>query len=213
MNTATEPIARRPSMGAGPSLRPYGATLRSSPHRRQSLSCQKTHERSLLPTTLLRLLQAHSSIGKDSSRPFSSAPFTNPSASESNALAGRSTRRISKWTYTRSRLLQWCKDSVVALVAEEIYRFPLRISAILRRPSRYTRRALLLPPFPEGVARLTLAQESAYLRACSEDIERLSRENRWAGVLALQIAVQAHLAGAMWSAHTRSSGFDGRQEP
>lgn len=137
------------------------------------------------------------------------ATFTSQSVSESNVPADKSTRQISKWTCRRSKWYRWCLNSVAALLAEEIGRLALRIAALLRRPSRYGRRALLVPRFPDTAGRLSFAQENAYLHACNEDILRLSRENRWAGVLDRQIMIQAHQAGALWAFRRDIRGSDG----
>ena len=121
---------------------------------------------------------------------------TNPPASESGVRLGRSAHRMSKWSDILYRLRRSCFDSLASLLVEEIGRSVLRIGALLRKKSPYSRRALVIPLYPDELAHLSLPQENEYLRICNEDIQRLSRENCWAGHLDQQIMVQAHLAGA-----------------
>jgi len=122
--------------------------------------------------------------------------ITNQQVSKSGVRLGRSAQRMSKWSDILYRLRRSCFDSLASLLVEEIGRSVLRIGALLRKKSPYSRRALVVPPYPDELAHLSLAQESEYLRICNEDIQRLSRENRWAGHLDQQIMIQAHLAGA-----------------
>jgi hypothetical protein len=84
-------------------------------------------------------------------------------------------------------------------LAEEICKSALRIVLLIRKQSPYSRRALVVPPYPDELARLSLPQESEYLFACNEDIQRLSRAHRWVGILDQQMALEAHLMGAAWA--------------
>jgi hypothetical protein len=131
------------------------------------------------------------------------------SASISNVRLGRQAPRISKLRAIWNNPRQSCRDSLVALLAEEIYKSALRIVLLIRKQSRYPRRALVVPPYPDELVHLSLPQESEYLFACNEDIQRLSRANRWAEHLDRQMALEAHLAGAAWAIRNGISKCDG----
>lgn len=120
--------------------------------------------------------------------------ITNQQVSKSGVHLGRSAPRMSKWNDFGYRLRRWCFDSLASILAEEIGRSVLRIGALLRKKSPYPRRALVIPLCE--LVHLSYSQENEYLRICNEDIQRLLRENRWAGHLDQQIMVQAHLLGA-----------------
>jgi hypothetical protein len=93
-------------------------------------------------------------------------------------------------------------------LAEEICKSVLRILLLLRKQSPYSRRALVVPRYPDELARLSFPQESEYLSACNKDIQRLSRANRWAGHLDREIMLEAHLAGAAWGIRSGISNCD-----
>lgn len=124
---------------------------------------------------------------------------TSQLASESCVRLGRQAPRISKLRAIWNTLHRSCYDSLAGLLAEEIYKSALRIAALFRKRSPYSRRALVAPPYPDELVHLSLAQESEYLFACSEDIQRLSHVNHWASNLDRQIALEAYLMGAAWA--------------
>lgn len=90
--------------------------------------------------------------------------LTNQSASKSGVRLGRRARRMSKWNDFVYRLRRWCFDSLAALLVEEIYRSVLRIGTLLRKKSQYSRRALVVAPYPDELARPSLLQVNEYLR-------------------------------------------------
>jgi hypothetical protein len=134
---------------------------------------------------------------------------TSRPASISGVRLGRRAPRISKRRAIWNNLRRLCRDSLVALLADEIYRSALRIVLLIRKQSPYSRRALVIPPYPDELVHLSLPQESEYLFACNKDISRLSREHRWAGHLDQQMALEAHLMGTAWGIRNGISKCDG----
>lgn len=133
---------------------------------------------------------------------------TSQQASKSGARSGRQAPRISKQHAIWNNLRRSGRDSLAALLAEEICRTALRIVRLIRKQSPYSRRVLVVKPYPAGLDRLSFAQESEYLSACNKDIQRLSRANRWAGHLDREIMLQAHLAGATRGTRSGISNCD-----
>lgn len=133
---------------------------------------------------------------------------TNQSVLKSGVRLGRRAPRISKRSAIWNNLRRRCRHSLAALLAEEIYRSALRIVQIFRKKSPNSRRALVVPPYPDELAHLSLPQESEYLSACNEDIQRLSGAHRWAGNLDLRMGLEAHLMGAAWSTRNGISKCD-----
>jgi hypothetical protein len=127
------------------------------------------------------------------------SPVTNQSASESHDHVRSSPTQISRWRDRLAAIRRRYCDSLAVILAEEIGRTFLRIGALCRKTSATTRRALAIPAYPEGLAPLSFSQDCDYLRTCSEDIQRLSLQTRWAGTLDQQIMVQAHFAGLLWA--------------
>lgn len=131
---------------------------------------------------------------------------TSQPASGSRVRLGRQAPRISKRRAIWNNLRRSCRDSLATLLAEEIGKLALRIVVLIRKRSPYSRRALVVPPYPDELVHLSLPQESGYLFACNEDIQRLSREYHWAGHLDQQMALEAHLLGAAWAIRNGISG-------
>jgi hypothetical protein len=102
---------------------------------------------------------------------------TSQSASKLGARLGRQAPRISSRRAIWNNLRRACRDSLAALLAEEICKSALRIVLLIRKQSPYSRRALVVPPYPDELAHLFLPQESEYLFAFNEDIQRPSRAN------------------------------------
>jgi hypothetical protein len=135
---------------------------------------------------------------------------SNQLASLSGVRLGRRGPRISKRCAIWNNLRRSCRDSLAALLAEEICKLALRIVLLIRKRPPYSRRALVVPPYPDELVHLSLLQESEYLFACNKDIQRLSREHRWAGHLDQQTALEAHLMGAAWGIRNDISESDER---
>jgi hypothetical protein len=136
--------------------------------------------------------------------------LTNRLASESGVRLGRKALRISKSRAIWNNLHRSSRDSLAALLAEEIYKSALRILLLIRKRSPYSRRALVLPPYPDELVHLSLPQENEYLSVCTEDIQLLSRTYRWAGHLDRKMALEAHLMGAAWAIRSGISESGGR---
>lgn len=124
---------------------------------------------------------------------------TSHPVSKYGARLGRQAPRISKRRAIWNNLRRSCGDSLASLLAEEVCKLALRIALLMRKRSLHFRRALVVPPYPDELVHLSLLQESEYLSACNEDIQRLSRAHRWAGHLGRQMALEAHSMGAAWA--------------
>jgi hypothetical protein len=98
--------------------------------------------------------------------------------------------------------------STAQLVAAECCKFPLRIAAIVRRPS--PREGVRLLPDSQGYIPESFCEQCSYLNACSEGIAWLSREYHWAGFSDRQIATAAFQLGAAWASdNARREDKDG----
>lgn len=135
--------------------------------------------------------------------------ITSRSVSKSGAPLGRSAHRMSKWSDIVYRLRRSCFDSLLSLLVEEIGRSVLRIGALLREKPLYSRRALVVPILPPEMSQFSFVQESEYLHICTEDIQRLLRENRWAGHLDQRIMIEAYLAGSSQALRICNTRCDG----
>lgn len=87
-------------------------------------------------------------------------------------------------------LARWWSHSIARKLAEEIGSFPRRILAIRQLPSWGLYRLPLTPP---GLP------PNRFLQSCSECIQALRREFRWAGYLDAEIAARAYAEGARWA--------------
>ncbi len=94
---------------------------------------------------------------------------------------------------------RWWDCSTLRLLAEEICNLPRRIQTTLARS--HLRFGYSLPLYPTFDSKESQGQGYGFLSACSEDIKRLQRDNRWAGCLDLELAGAAYQAGAHWAIH------------
>ena len=90
---------------------------------------------------------------------------------------------------------QW-KCSLLRTILGEFYRFPRRIAAIRRAST--IRFGPAIPLGCEGHTLETWDLRHTFVRACSEDIQRLWLEHPWAGALEVQMAAVAYQRGATW---------------
>jgi hypothetical protein len=125
-------------------------------------------------------------------------------ASELDVPSGSASSPIAKFQYRLCAPLRWWQDSIARLLVEEVCNFPRRIRAVVKQPS--LRHGLQLLPHPWGCDLGNFSQENRCLHSCTDDILRLSHENRWVGHLDQQIAVQSYLRGATWALCNLCSG-------
>jgi hypothetical protein len=109
-------------------------------------------------------------------------------------------RGFSRWIL---EVRQWWGESKQRLVAGELCRIPLRISAIWH--DSYLRYGPALPSDPCRTGRANLAQENIFLSSCSDGIKELSRKHEWMGPLDQQLAGEAFRLGASWAFRTPDS--------
>ena len=112
--------------------------------------------------------------------------------SRSDVPAGTLSSPSSKFRYWLCAPLRWW-GSTTRLVADEIYRFPLRIAAVLRK-QRLHRAAWGLPDSVD-CSPATFYEECTYLLASTEDTLKLLRGYRWAGSLDRRIAIESFQMG------------------
>jgi hypothetical protein len=123
---------------------------------------------------------------------------------------GTASDPISKFFYRLRAPLRWWVDSSIRKVADEIRSLPPRISMCLRTPC--PRNGFRVPLLHlEGSIAETWRLESRFLRSCSEDMQRLSKEHRWTTHLDREMAAQAYLAGATWAIRNICNGADSGQ--
>jgi len=130
--------------------------------------------------------------------------ITNRPVSEWNVPPGSASRPIPRFLYRLAAPLRWWMESSLRIVAEECCKFPLRILTIVRNPM--LRYGAPIPDGPEGLGLESWEARNTYLRACSESIEQMQRDNRWIGTLECQMAAQAYRQGAAWVAGNACRG-------
>ena len=89
--------------------------------------------------------------------------------------------------------------STARLLADEICNLPRRIQTTLSR--KHLRFGYSLPLYPTFDSKESEGQGYAFLTACSEDMQKLHRDNPWAGCLDLELAGAAYQAGTQWAIH------------
>jgi hypothetical protein len=96
----------------------------------------------------------------------------------------------------RISLVRWFRQSTLRVLVLEILHFPLRMSACVTTP--YIRRGVTIFAANRDRSMGNLAQESKYQDACTRYIQELMEKLPWAVALDLEVAAQAHRAGALW---------------
>jgi hypothetical protein len=125
---------------------------------------------------------------------------------ESNVRSGSASSPIAKLKYRFSAPVRWWQRSIVRIVAGELYRFPLRIRAILR--TRNLRFGPEIPLGPKGHFVEHWLAGNTFLKPCSDYMQQLQRQDQWIGALDLQMVGQAYGAGAAWALDNACSGKD-----
>ena len=120
---------------------------------------------------------------------------------EFDVPSGTLSAPIAKLLYRLCAPLRMFHGSRAQLVAAEIYRFPLRISAAASNRSLLTR-AYVAPDFL-GCTPATFYEECTYLVENNSRTLRLLREHRWAGPLDHRIAIEAFGLGAEYILSSR----------
>jgi hypothetical protein len=103
----------------------------------------------------------------------------------------------SKFLFRLAFPLRWWFGSTARLVADEFYRFPLRIAAVLLK-QHLPRRVCTLPDF-EDCTPPTFYEECTYLVESNVRTLKLLREYRWAGSLDQRIAIESFRLGAEYA--------------
>jgi hypothetical protein len=103
---------------------------------------------------------------------------------------------------------QWWDCSTLRLVAEEMCNLPRRIQNTLAR--KHLRFGYSLPLYPSCDGSESEGQGYGFLSACSEDIQKLHRDNPWAGCLDLELAGAAYRAGAQWAIRAFRKGTNSK---
>jgi hypothetical protein len=95
-------------------------------------------------------------------------------------------------------LVRWWKGSTVRIVADEIRRFPRRISAILQDATlRAGDRPIVEHPWDEDW--FPWNPSDKYLADSTQDMQGLLEEAPWAGNLDWAFAAKAYRLGGAWS--------------
>jgi hypothetical protein len=118
---------------------------------------------------------------------------------EWNVPAGSASSGLAKLLYRLSGPRRWWQGSISRIVVQEIGGFPLRILAALRTPHLRFGYTLLSHSENHSMEKLNFLEQSKYVRTCRNDMQRLQENHQWVGLLDLQIAAQAHRAGASWA--------------
>jgi len=111
--------------------------------------------------------------------------------------AGSASRPISKFWYRLCAPLRWWSCSTLRIVVEEFYKFPLRISAILKTPR--LRDGVPIPLSPLGSCLENFPEENDWLLACTAGMQQLRKQHPWIATLEVQMCFQAFQQGAAWS--------------
>lgn len=111
-------------------------------------------------------------------------------------------RPMSRGSRLQLYLLAGWRTSILRILLEECYRFPLRIVMILRTP--HLRWGIPIPPDPRGGDRASFRLENSFLLACTENMQDLRSRHVWLGTLESQICCQAFERGTLFGA--RNSG-------
>jgi len=112
--------------------------------------------------------------------------------------SGSASSPSSKYLYRLSAPLRWWRDSTMRRVVEECRMFPFRIQALLTAPHRHIG-VRLGSPYPSGYGLENPCAEYKYQESCSEHMQQLLRENRWAVILDMRIAAESYRQGATWA--------------
>lgn len=112
-----------------------------------------------------------------------------------DARSGRSHHRPTGMGLSRQfrEVHEWWLDSKLRLVAGELYRIFLRISAMWG--DSFLRYGPAIPNDPRRTHRGSLAEENTFGSSCSEGIRQLSRKHEWMGPLDQQLAGEAFQLG------------------
>jgi hypothetical protein len=124
----------------------------------------------------------------------------------SSVRVGISGMRRSKLRLPVLALLEWWRYSNARLVVGEIRRFHLRMRAI--REDTTLRFGAKIPLTLWDRDRVTLYPVNSFLRACSDDIQRLQTQFPWCGALEFQMLGQAFQNGARWASRNCDNGSD-----
>jgi hypothetical protein len=119
-----------------------------------------------------------------------------PKAKRRDVLRDTLNGLLSTPSRLRTFLVLWYRQSTLRILALEILRFPLRMSACVTTP--YIRRGVTIYAARRDRSMGNLVQESKYQDACTRYIQELMEKLPWAVALDLEVAAQAHRAGALW---------------